>query len=79
VNRTESRPAVFYLHPWEIDPDQPRFKTGAISRFRHYRNLHTTEHKLRTLLQEFSFGRLIDVLDFESTAATGVPALHYHW
>jgi polysaccharide deacetylase family protein (PEP-CTERM system associated) len=82
VNRTENRPTVFYLHPWEIDPQQPRFKTGALSRFRHYRNLHTTEHKLRTLLREFSFGRLIDVLDFESTAAagrSGVAALPYHW
>ena len=39
INRTEGRPAIFYLHPWEIDPDQPRFNPGLIGRFRHYRNL----------------------------------------
>jgi polysaccharide deacetylase family protein (PEP-CTERM system associated) len=35
VNRLENRPAIFYLHPWEIDPDQPRLRAGLLSRFRH--------------------------------------------
>jgi len=54
---------VFYLHPWEIDPNQPRLGTSRLGRFRHYRNLHDTEARLRTLLQDFKFGRLIDVVD----------------
>jgi polysaccharide deacetylase family protein (PEP-CTERM system associated) len=55
VNRTEGRPAVFYLHPWEIDPDQPRLVAGRLGAFRHYRNLQDTESRLRRLLSEFRF------------------------
>jgi polysaccharide deacetylase family protein (PEP-CTERM system associated) len=55
VNDNEHRPAVFYLHPWEIDPLQPRLHTGALSRFRHYRNLRCTEPRLRRLLRDFRF------------------------
>jgi polysaccharide deacetylase family protein (PEP-CTERM system associated) len=55
VNELEHRPAVFYLHPWEIDPDQPRLKTGRLGRFRHYRNLAETEARLRQLLTDFRF------------------------
>ena len=56
VNELERRPAVFYLHPWEIDPDQPRLQAGRLGRFRHYRNLHCTETRLRQLLRDFRFG-----------------------
>jgi polysaccharide deacetylase family protein (PEP-CTERM system associated) len=55
VNRLERRPAVFYLHPWEIDPGQPRLKTGRLGRFRHYRNLESAEERLRRLLADFRF------------------------
>jgi polysaccharide deacetylase family protein (PEP-CTERM system associated) len=55
VNEQEHRPAVFYLHPWEIDPDQPRLKAGRLGRFRHYRNLAHTETRLRQLLTDFRF------------------------
>jgi hypothetical protein len=55
VNRLEQRPAVFYLHPWEIDPGQPRLHAGRLGRFRHYRNLHCTESRLRQLLTDFQF------------------------
>ncbi len=56
INWQERRPFVFYIHPWELDPDQPRMK-GACpkSRFRHYLNLHRTEKRLRRLLADFSF------------------------
>ena len=48
---TEGRPAVLYLHPWEIDPEQPRIRNGSsLSTFRQYVNLHTTAGKLRRLL-----------------------------
>ncbi len=46
---------MFYLHPWEIDPDQPRLQAGRLSRFRHYRNLPDTERRLRQLLTDFKF------------------------
>jgi polysaccharide deacetylase family protein (PEP-CTERM system associated) len=63
VNEHERQPAVFYLHPWEIDPDQPRLDASAVSRFRHYRNLHKTEGRLRQLLKDFRFGPLGPRLD----------------
>jgi polysaccharide deacetylase family protein (PEP-CTERM system associated) len=55
VNESERRPAVFYLHPWEIDPLQPRLQAGRLGRFRHYRNLEITEARLRRLLNDFRF------------------------
>lgn len=66
LNRKEQRPAVFYIHPWEIDPDQPRLGGSALSRFRHYRNLDRTEQRLQALLQEFRWGRVADVLGPQS-------------
>jgi polysaccharide deacetylase family protein (PEP-CTERM system associated) len=62
LNTRERRPAVFYLHPWEIDPGQPRMHAGIVSRFRHYRNLDQTEPRLRRLLTEFRFAPLRQVL-----------------
>jgi len=62
LNNKEQRPAIFYLHPWEIDPDQPRLEAGALSRFRHYRNLDKTEARLKKLLAEFRFGTLAELL-----------------
>jgi polysaccharide deacetylase family protein (PEP-CTERM system associated) len=55
----DSMTAMFYLHPWEIDPDQPRIAgAGLLSRFRHYYNLRHTEPRLRRLLEDFSWGRV---------------------
>jgi polysaccharide deacetylase family protein (PEP-CTERM system associated) len=56
INRRERQPFIFYLHPWEIDPDQPRVRAGWLSRFRHYTNLGKCEERLRRLLGEFRFG-----------------------
>jgi polysaccharide deacetylase family protein (PEP-CTERM system associated) len=56
INRRERHPFMFYLHPWEIDPEQPRVPAGWLSRFRHYTNLHKCEERLRRLLGEFRFG-----------------------
>jgi polysaccharide deacetylase family protein (PEP-CTERM system associated) len=56
INQQEQQPFVFYLHPWEFDPQQPRMTgCGAKSRFRHYLNLHKTESRFRALLRDFSF------------------------
>ena len=62
VNRTERQPAIFYLHPWEIDPGQPRLPASRLGRFRHYRNLNKAEPRLRRLLADFRFGPLRLVL-----------------
>jgi polysaccharide deacetylase family protein (PEP-CTERM system associated) len=62
VNRREHEATVFYLHPWEIDPDQPRIAAGRLSRFRHYRNLDRTEGRLRRLLTDFAFGTMASLL-----------------
>ncbi len=62
VNGIERRPVIFYLHPWEIDPDQPRLRVRRVSRFRHYRNLHLTAPRLERLLRDFAFGPLADLL-----------------
>lgn len=56
INRREMRPFIFYLHPWEIDPAQPRVSATWLSRFRHYTNLEKCEERLRRLLSEFRFG-----------------------
>jgi len=59
VNRIERRSAVFYFHPWELDPGQPRIAgTSLKTRFRHYLNLHRTEPRLRSLLRDFTWSRI---------------------
>jgi len=58
----EGRPYVFYIHPWEIDPGQPRVPLPALKRFRHYCNLKKTEEKLGRLLGDFEFAPLREVL-----------------
>lgn len=62
VNRRERRPVVFYVHPWEIDPDQPRLDAPRLSQLRHYRNLRKTEVRLRRLLAEFRFGTIASTI-----------------
>jgi polysaccharide deacetylase family protein (PEP-CTERM system associated) len=62
VNRAEGRPCMFYFHPWEVDPGQPRVDGANVrSRFRHYVNLHRMEGKLRRLLRDFQWGRADEV------------------
>ena len=51
-----------YLHPWEIDPGQPRLPVGRMTHFRHSVNTDTTESKLRRLLRDFRFAPARDVL-----------------
>jgi len=59
VNRADKRPCVFYIHPWEIDPDQPRqHAVSRLSRWRHYTNLDVTKARLERLLGEFRWGRM---------------------
>jgi polysaccharide deacetylase family protein (PEP-CTERM system associated) len=62
LNRVEQRPAIFYTHPWELDPGQPRLPLKPHHSIRHYANLEGTEGKLARLLREFRFGPLDEVL-----------------
>lgn len=62
VNEVDAQSAVFYFHPWEIDPDQPRVPgVDAKSRFRHYVNLSRTEGRIRRLLGDFAWGRMDEI------------------
>lgn len=62
INGAQQRPFVFYLHPWEVDPQQPRIKASALSRFRHYTNLDVCAARLQRLLREFQFDSMEAVL-----------------
>ncbi|MGB4947245.1 MAG: XrtA system polysaccharide deacetylase [Candidatus Competibacter denitrificans] len=67
INQSEGYPFIFYLHPWEIDPDQPRIQAERVSAFRHYKNLEFCENRLIWLLQKFKFKSSRDVLtDFDN-------------
>jgi polysaccharide deacetylase family protein (PEP-CTERM system associated) len=68
VNRQDERPAIFYFHPWEIDPGQPRVAGAPLkSRLRHYTNLEQMAPKLRQLIREFAWGRM-DLLAYREAA-----------
>ena len=62
INHDRKHPFIFYLHPWEVDPEQPRIKVGWRSRFRHYTNLRKTQQRLRDLVTEFRFTTVRNVL-----------------
>ncbi|SFR40321.1 polysaccharide deacetylase family protein, PEP-CTERM locus subfamily [Marinobacter gudaonensis] len=68
INR-QGRPFVFYLHPWEVDPDQPRLDVKWLSRFRHYNNLDVCEERLARLLSDFRFTTMSQVLESEGLLA----------
>jgi polysaccharide deacetylase family protein (PEP-CTERM system associated) len=70
VNRQERRPAVFYFHPWEVDPDQPRVLHAPMrSRLRHYTGLAKMADKLGDLVREFRWGRMDMVAHREAAFA----------
>ena len=71
LNRVERTPAIFYIHPWEIDRDQPRIAVGPMTRFRHYRNLGKTEARLRTMLRDFRFSTVANVVHSVRLHASG--------
>jgi len=82
VNQQDSRPVIFYLHPWEIDPEQPRLPAGLLSRFRHYRNLGETEGRLLRLLQDFAWGPLREILPLDGAPGregASAATLPYLW
>ncbi len=72
LNHRLRRPFIFYLHPWEIDHDQPRIPAGKLSQFRHYTNLHRCEARLMRLLGDFQFASVREVL----SSASLLPGAH---
>ena len=59
VNAVDGQPALFYFHPWELDPEQPRVKgPGPKARFRHYLNLERMDPRMRRLLTDFKWDRI---------------------
>jgi polysaccharide deacetylase family protein (PEP-CTERM system associated) len=66
------QPAIFYIHPWEIDPDQPRLEAALPTRLRHYNNLGQAEDRLRRLLRDFRFGSIESVVLNAAPAAGAV-------
>lgn len=62
VNATENWPGIFYVHPWEIDPRQPRVRSASrLSRFRHRTGLASMSQRLERVLRDFSWGRMDEV------------------
>ena len=55
-------PGTFYVHPWEVDPSQPRLDVPFSSRLRHYTGLHRTAGRLDRLLRERAFGTVREAL-----------------
>lgn len=67
-------PGTFYIHPWELDPGQPRVRVPWLTRIRHYGGLHRTADRLRRLLAEFRFTAIADTLRSGEPGAE--PARH---
>ena len=75
VNARDERPAVFYFHPWEIDPDQPRVAEASVkSKLRHYTNLDAMAGKLDRLIREFAWGRMDQLAAAETADAVRLAA-----
>lgn len=76
VNNEKKLPVIFYLHPWEIDPEQPRVSASLFSRFRHYNNLNKCHARLASLLDDFEFSTVQNYLS-TTLVETGVDALSF--
>lgn len=76
INISEARPFVFYVHPWEIDPNQPKISgVSKTSKFRHRVNLSKTSTRIERLLAEFRFAPLGEVLEENSRQKKDVPTV----
>lgn len=72
---SEGHPLVMYLHPWELDPDQPRMEGSLVSKFRHYLNLGKTEARLRQLVTDFRFTSIRGAFKAVDTACANKESL----
>jgi polysaccharide deacetylase family protein (PEP-CTERM system associated) len=78
VNSREGEPVVLYIHPWEVDPDQPRLEASRTTQLRHHAGIATTIDKLRQVTTDFAFGRVVDVLDARARSAAPSTARWAH-
>ena len=72
VNGREGEPVVLYIHPWEVDPDQPRLEASRTTQLRHHVGMAGTLEKLRQVTTDFAFGSVAEVLD--ARARNSVPS-----
>jgi polysaccharide deacetylase family protein (PEP-CTERM system associated) len=76
VNATDRQPGLFYFHPWEVDPGQPRVQGAPLkSRFRHYLNLDSMHARLEQLLTDFQWDRMDRVFDPSDSFPVTSPTL----
>lgn len=74
ISRTEQRPFIFYLHPWEFDPDQPKINGAPLrSRLRHYLNLDKVENRFQRLLSDFNFVPIRDLMEKKPSTPFASP------
>lgn len=69
INGADKLPALVYVHPWELDPDQPRLPAPALARFRQYTNIRSTAPRLHRLLSDFQFAPMGEALHAVCAAA----------
>jgi len=70
INEEENKPFIFYVHPWELDPDQPKINGLSLkSKFRHYVNLDKTGDRFKKLLKDFNFSPVRDILELNNSLA----------
>lgn len=69
VNAQERRPVIFFFHPWEIDPEQPRLDVGVATTMRHYTGLRRTSDRLRRLIEDFRFAAVDEVFGLSTVQA----------
>jgi hypothetical protein len=67
---------TFYIHPWEIDPEQPRIPVDLVTRIRHYRGLSTALDRLRQLLSEFQFTSIASAASPNLAPAIGTASVN---
>jgi polysaccharide deacetylase family protein (PEP-CTERM system associated) len=78
VNAVDAEPVVFYIHPWEIDPEQPRLPVKRLTRWRHYRGLDRTAARLDQLMKDFRFDTVTASLAARGTTVAPAAARLAH-
>jgi polysaccharide deacetylase family protein (PEP-CTERM system associated) len=78
VNTNDREPVMLYVHPWEVDPEQPRLPASRTTQLRHLVGLNTTLEKLGRVMNDFSFGTVSQVLDARAQAAVPSTARWAH-
>lgn len=78
VNTVDAEPVVFYIHPWEIDPEQPRLPVSRVTRWRHYSGLEATATRLDQLMKDFRFDTVTASLAARGTSVAPAAARLAH-